>query len=96
MEFSQLTDSQLVANILCMSNHVVIQRTSPLHNQKMMLLLNHSFTLVSFRQVSTGVDVGVVPLTGPTVVCHRDSADNKRQKGFPCLPETGFAHDAVT
>ncbi len=78
----------VVSVILCMSNHVVIQRTPPLHNQKMMLLLNHTLIIVSFREVSTAVDVGVVPLTGLAVVCHQVRCHNELQQGFPRLPET--------
>ena len=47
-----------------------------------------SHALVSFREVSTAVDVGVVPLTGLAVVCHQARCHNKWQQGFPRLPET--------
>ena len=44
--------------------------------------------IVSFREVSTAVDVGIVPLTCLPAVCFRARCHNKRQPGFPRLPET--------
>ena len=44
--------------------------------------------IVSFREVSTAVDVGIVPLTCLPAVCYRARCHNKRQQCFPRLPET--------
>ena len=44
--------------------------------------------IVSFREVSTAVDVGIVPLTCLPAVCYRARCHNKRQQCFPRLLET--------
>ena len=78
----------VVSVILCMWNHVVIQRT-PLAAQPEDDAPAESHALiVSFREVSTAVDVGIVPLTCLPAVCYRARCHNKRQQCFPRLPET--------
>ena len=45
-------------------------------------LLNHTLIIVSFREVGTAVDVGVVPLTGLAMVCHRARCHNNTIAGL--------------
>ena len=52
------------------------------------LIKNIFALIVSFREVSTAVDVGIVPLTCLLAVCYRARCHNKRQQCFPRLPET--------
>jgi hypothetical protein len=91
---SQLTNSQLVADVLGTMNHVVVEGTLLMNSEDVLLLLTQTLAPLIFRQVGEGM-LDVILLARPAEVTHRLVHDGVRKKHLPYLPETGVTYDMV-